>query len=328
MLPRRGGHEEVATRPCDFALALHGGGAHKCAAMPPSTSHRIKCIRRPGLRAWLDAAHPHADALESRLGEIASIPAGFARIPTRNRMNKVWEGRLGGIPGTVIIKQGWVNPVYPLDRRIARRVNLACRNRFLQSMELSFRLDGIGFPSVRPILCWKKGARLFPSEIGILYPKIEAPGSLLRYLDMPEDRPWGFRGLPPDTARAWGRHTRRLNEAGLLHMDPAPQNILLRAGAAEPPREDDFIYIDTDAFRPLHASPASLPGRYLCALAMARAFAFFTPGDLEGFCEGYARGGEAPSAWLRLFEWIRLHPRPHLPGKLRFWLRAAAFRGG
>lgn len=293
--------------------------------MTPTDRHRIVRIRRPGLRAWLASSFPYTPALESQLGQIAAIPPTFTPIPTRNRMNKVWEGTLPGLPGTFIIKLGWCNPVYPLDRRVARRVNMALNNRFLQSMELSFRLDAIGFPSVRPVLCWKKIPRLLPTEIGILYPKVEAPSSLYRYLDTPDDRPWCFRNLPPETARAWGRHTRRLNEAGLLHIDPAPQNVLLRPGAADPPIESDFIYIDTDAFRPMPFPAASPLGRYCRAAAMDRALTLFTPSDLIPFCEGFALPSESPAAWQRLFSWMRLHPRPHLPGKLRLFLRSLSF---
>ena len=293
--------------------------------MPPASPHRISTLRRPGLRAWLDASSPFASAIESQLDQIAAVPTSFTPIPTRNRMNKVWEGSLPGIPATFILKLGWCNPVYPLDRRIARRVNMALRNRFLQSMELSFRLDAMSFASVRPVLCWKRTRHLFPAEIGILYPKIEAGDSLRRYLDT-TGRPWYFRDLPPETALAWGRPTRRLNQAGLIHIDPAPQNVLLRPGAADPPLEDDFIYIDTDAFRPLRASSTSLFGRYARALSMARALAFFRPSDLPPFCEGFALPSESPAAWLRLLDWVRRHPRPHPPGKLLLLARALSFR--
>ena len=295
--------------------------------MIPSARNRIRTLRRPGLRAWLDDTSPCAEELESRLAEIAAIPSGFTPIPTRNRMNKVWEGRIDGIPGPLIIKQGWINPVYPLDRRIARRVNLTMHNRFLRSMELSFRLEEIGFASVRPVLCWKKYTGLFPTEIGILYPKIEASASFARYLVIPNDPsgPWRFATLPEATARAWGRHTRHLNEAGLLHTDPAPWNILIRPGSTDPPLEDDFIYIDTDAFRPLPAAPTSAVGRYHRALAMDRVLQFFSPSNLAAFCEGFALPGEALSAWQRLFTWRCLHPRNRLPSKLRFRLRALSF---
>lgn len=298
--------------------------------MPPPVHPRIRPLRLPGLRAWLDASSPFATAIESRLPEIASIPSTFTPIPTRNRMNKVWEGHLDGIPGPLIIKQGWVNPVYPLDRRIARRVNLALHNRFLQSMKLSFRLDAIGFASVRPVLCWKKYTGLFPTEIGILYPKIEAPSSFSRYLVIPNDPtgPWRFATLPPETARAWGRHTRRLNAAGILHTDPAPWNILLRPGGTAPPQEADFIYIDTDAFRPLPVRPPTSPlARYHRALAMDRVLQFLSPDDLSAFCDGFAFPGESPSAWHRLFDWLRRHPNPHPPAKLRLFLRALVHFG-
>ena len=293
--------------------------------MTSSADKRILVLHRPGLRAWLDSASPFASAIESDLDGIAAIPERFTPIPTRNRMNKVWEGRLDGLSGPFIIKQGWVNPVYPADRRLARRVNLALHNRFLQSMKLSFRLETIGFASVRPVLCWKKYTGPFPSEIGILYPKIEAPASLARYLVIPNDLsgPWRFAAFPSETARAWGRHTRRLNEAGLLHIDPAPWNILIRPGAADPPREDDFIYIDTDAFRPLPFRNPSAPfGRWKRALAMDRVIRFFEPGDLSAFCEGFALPSESPAAWLRLFTRFRRYPKLRPVSKVSLFLRS------
>ena len=292
------------------------------------SSVRLKPLRRPGLRAWLDTAFPCVAALEAQLDQIASIPPSFTPIPTRNRMNKVWEGTLPGIPGTFILKLGWCNPVYSLDRRFARRVNMALQNRFLQSMELSFRLEDIGFPSVRPVLCWKKIPRFLPTEIGILYPKIEASGSLIRFFDLPPGDPgatWIFRSLPPETACAWGRRTRRLNEAELVHVDPFPSNILLRPGASDPPLDDDFVFIDSDAFRPLPAPPASPRGRFFRALSMDRAIAYFRPCDIPPFSEGFALPGESPAAWQRLFDWQRRHPRPHFPGKLLLFLRSLSF---
>lgn len=285
--------------------------------MTPPAPHRIVSIRRPGLRAWLDASFPGASVLESLLESIAAIPPSFTPIPTKNRMNKVWEGRLEGLSDPFILKKGWCNPIYSLNRRIDRRVNLAFTNRFLRSMEISSRLAGLGIAATRPVLCWKKTVHLFPKEIGVLYPKIEAADSLLRYGGKTADGSFRFRNLPPETARAWGLHTRRMNEAGLLHVDPAPQNILLRPGAADPPTAADFIYIDIEAFRALPVrDPASPLGRWHRALAMNRGIRCFAPADLAAFCEGFAFPSESPAAWLRFFtrqqSFPRLHPRAKL----------------
>lgn len=293
--------------------------------MAPNAPHRIVFFRRPGLRAWLDASSPFAPILESRLESIAAIPPTFTPIATKNRMNKVWEGRLEGLPGPFILKTGWCNPVYSLRRRIDRRVNFAFTNRFLHSMETSFRLDELGIAATRPVLCWKKTVHLFPKEIGVLYPKIEASDSLFRYGAPTADGHFRFQNLPPETARAWGLHTRRMNEAGLLHVDPAPQNILLRPGAADPPAEADFIYIDIEAFCALPVrDPASPLGRWHRALAMNRGIRCFGPADLAAFCEGFALPSESPAAWIRFFTLQQRFPRLHPRAKFALLLHSVA----
>ena len=286
-----------------------------------SPDHRISFLRQPGLRAWLDASSPHASLLQAQLPLITSIPSSFTPIPTKNRMNKVWEGALEGIPGTFILKIGWCNPVYSRDRRIVRRINMALHNRFLQSMRLSPRLDAISFPAVRAVLCWKRIPHLLPTEIGVLYPKVEAPFSLRRYLDDPAN-PRAFRNLPLETTQALGRLVRRLNQAGLVHVDPAPQNILLRSDAANPPLEDDFVFIDVDAFRALHASPASPLGRWHRTLAMNRIIRLFPPTHLAAFCEGFAFPSESPDAWIRIFSHSAHLPNHKLLSRLSLLLRS------
>ena len=270
-----------------------------------SPTPAILRIRRPGWCVWLDTSHPLAATLRERIGEIVSIPPSFTPIPTLNRMSKIWEGPLDGLPGSFIIKQGWNNPVYPIDRRIARAVNLASKNRFLRSMEIAARLEAIGFKTVRPVLCWKKGPRLFPSETGILYPKIEAADSLIRY------SPLGNGGfdlvLPPPTARALGTLLRDLHDAGFLHMDPAPQNILLRPGAADPPTAADMAFIDIDAFRPLTSPPGTRRNTVARVLSLHRLLCrLHSDDDLRLLCEGYSRSS-SPTPWLSLFRFLHPH---------------------
>ena len=275
-------------------------------------------IRHPGLRVWLDATHPCAEALEARLPEIASIPAGFTSIPTRSRSRRIWEGHLDGLPFPVVIKQGWVDPVYPLDRRIARRVSLACHNPFLHALDIAIRLAAIGFPAARPILCWKKGPGLFPSEEGVLYPKVEASGSLRRYLHDPATgNPFDRRlRLPGETLAALGRFLRTLNAAGFVHLDPTPQNILLRPGAADPPTEDDFVFIDVEAFRPLAAVPDTPCVRRARALALSPLLPYLPSSDLPLFAEHYALPSESPSAWLPILHLLHRNPVLRLPDRL------------
>ena len=292
--------------------------------MPPPLQSRLVPIRLPGLRAWLDAAHPFAPVLRERLPEIAAIPPGFAKIPTRNRMNEVWEGRLDGIPAPLVLKRGWINPVYPLDRRIARAVNLACKNPFRRALELAPRLEAVPFPAVRPVLCWKRIPRLFPAETGILYPKIEADGSLHRYLrNAPSGNPYDRRLLAPlPTLRALGRLLRTLNAAGFVHLDPAPQNVLLRPGAADPPVEADFVLIDVEAFRPLPGPRPDAPrARYRRALALERLVPYIRTADLLAFAEGFALPAESPGSWLPALRWLHRHPKPRPPATLALFLR-------
>lgn len=277
--------------------------------MPPAT-HRIVSLRRPGLRAWLDAAFPYAPALESRLSQIAAIPPAFTPIPTRSRSRRVWRGCLDGIPCPFVIKQGWISPTYSLDRRIARRVSLACHNPFLDALRNSGRLEAAAFPAARPVLCWKKGPHPFPTEEGILYPEIEASGSLHRYLHDPATgNPFDRRlRLPTETLAAFARSLRALNAAGFVHLDPTPQNILLRPGAAAPPTEADFVFIDVEAFRPLpSARPDTPQARRARARALAPLLPYIPSADLPLFAEHFALPTESASDWLPVF--LRIHRR-------------------
>ena len=272
----------------------------------------------PSLRAWIDATHPFAKALEAILPEIAAIPSGFAPIPTRSRSRRVWEGHLDGIPFPVVVKQGWVDPAYPLDRRIARRVSLACHNPFRHALENSIRLAAAGFPAARSILSWKKYRGPFPVEEGILYPKVEASASLRRYLHDPATgNPFDRRlRLPPETLAALGRYLRTLTKAGFVHLDPTPQNILLRPGAADPPTEADFIFIDVEAFQPLPSAPDTPRARRARALSLSPLLPYLPSASLPLFAEHYALPSESPSAWLPLLHLLHRNPVLRLPARL------------
>lgn len=297
--------------------------------MNPSPRQATVSIRRPGLHAWLDASHPQAAAIEARIPEIAAIPTHFTPVPTRSRSRRIWEGHLDGIPFPVIVKQGWVDPSYPLDRRIARRVRLACHNPFRHAIDVAIQLEAIGFPAPRPILCWKKGPRLAPVEEGILYPKLEASGVFRRYLhDSATDIPFDRRlHLPPETLAALGRYLRSLNVAGFVHLDPTPKNILFRPGAADPPPEEDFILIDVEAFRPLRSARPDTPfARCARAMAIAPLLPYLLPADLPLFAGHFALPSEPPSAWIRIFEWLHRHPATSPLAKLRLFFQTLAFR--
>lgn len=292
----------------------------------------IAPLRRPGILAWLDTTSPFASVLESRLEEIAAIPSRFIPIPTRSRSRRLWEGNIDGVPGAVILKQRWINPSYDLPRRISCRVSLAMENPFRRALALAPRLAAAGIPAIRPVLCWKKSHGLFPVEEGILYPKLEATASLRRYLG---GRPAGGPSrvttrlvqLPLETLSALARFLRTLNAAGFVHLDPSPQNVLLLPGAADPPTEASFAFIDVEAFRPLGDGRPDTPrARYARALAIAPLLPYLSPSDLPPFAESFALPGESPASWLRLLGWVRSHSRPRLPGKLLLFLRALSFR--
>ena len=296
--------------------------------MPPSSIHRIVPLRRPGIRAWLDTASPFADALETALETIAAIPPGFTPIPTRSRSRRIWEGRLDGIPVPLVVKQGWVDPSYPLDRRMVRRVSLALEHPFRRALDISASLDAIGFPAARPVLCWKKGPGLCPSEEGILYPKVEASGSLRRYLHDPgTGNPFDRRlRLPPETLAALGRFLRTLNAAGFVHLDPTPQNILLRPGAADPPTEADFTFIDVEAFRPMPAGESVSPrARRVRSRALSPLLPYLPSADLPLFAEQFALPSESPSSWLPVFLLLHRNPVLSLSVRLRLDRLARSF---
>jgi hypothetical protein len=275
-------------------------------------------IRRPGIRAWINASHPCADALTDAIESIVAVPPSFTPIPTRSHSRRAWAGHLDGIPFPVVIKQGWVNPTYPLDRRIARRVSLIFHAPFRCALETSLRLSAVGFPAAHPILCWKKFHGLFPVEEGILYPEIDASGSLRRYLHNPDTgNPYDRRlRLPHPTLAALGRFLRTLNAAGFVHIDPTPQNILLRPGAADPPTESDFTLIDVESFQPLPDS-SDLPHlRRIRARAIAPLLPYIPSDDLPLFATHFVLPSESPADWLPILQLLHRHPGLHPPARL------------
>ena len=286
--------------------------------MNPPATPILTPLRRPGIRAWINASHPCAATLADVLESIVSVPPSFTPIPTRSHSRRAWTGHLDGIPFPIVIKQGWVSPTYRLDRRIARRVSLIFHNPFRRALETTLRLAAVGFPAPRPILCWKKLHGLFPIEEGILYPEIEASDSLRRYLQDPTTgNPYDRRlRLPPATLAALGRFLRTLNAAGFVHLDPTPQNILLRPGAADPPTEPDFTLIDVESFQPL-PSTSDLPHlRRLRALALAPLLPYIPSDDLPLFATHFVLPTESPSDWLPILQLLHRHPGLHPPVRL------------
>lgn len=291
----------------------------------------IEPIHRPGIRAWIDTSSPFASVLESRLEEIASVPSRFTPIRTRSRSRRLWEGSLDGIPCSLILKQRWLNPSYGLSRRISCRVSLALENPFRQALEIAPRLAATGIAAIRPVLCWKRFSHHVPVEEGILYPRFESSMSLHHYL---VGHPCGPSRvttlqvhLPRETLSALGRFLRALNAAGFVHVDPAPHNILVRAGAPLPPTETSFALIDVEAFRPLPSSRPDSPGsRYARAMAVSPLLPYLPPDDLAPFGEAFALDSESPAAWLRVFVWLRRHPNPRPLSRFRLFLRTLAFR--
>lgn len=260
-----------------------------------------EALRLPGIRAWIAPAAPEAAAVRAALPHLANAAESFPVLPTHNRMNRVRRIAVPGAEGPFILKEGWCNPAYPWGRRFCRRVRLWTSMPAVRAMRLAAAFAAAGFAVLRPVACWKerrpgKGLCHF-----FLYPEVAARGSLADFVVFREDGMPVFRDFPAKTRDALAHALRKMHEAGFLHLDPAPGNVLLKPGAPAGPGEEDFVWIDVESLRQGRAGKAATrreKARRACS--MDRLLRVFPPGELEAFAAAYA-GDADPGDWIALF---------------------------
>ncbi len=113
----------------------------------------------------------------------------------------------------------------------------------------SAHLATIGVPTITPVALGEQRKRKFLFENYLVTPEITAATPLDRFLEQElSDRPEPQRSrIRQKIAQSMGIMTARLHNAGLLHQDFHPGNILVRftSGSLEP----ELVMIDLDALR-------------------------------------------------------------------------------
>lgn len=254
-------------------------------------------IRFPGLHAWLMPEMPEAKPLRAVLPTLADEAERFPLLPTHNRMNRVRRISFAGLEGTYILKEAWCNPVYPWGRRFCRQVRLWTSMPFLRAIRLAAELAAADFSTLRPVACWKERRPGKGLSHYMLYPEVAARGSLADFLSYRANGQPFFRGLPEKTLAAYARSLRAIHEAGFLHVDPAPGNVLLRPDAPDEPEERDFVWIDVESLRRTAPGKArTARERARRARSLERLTRVFDSDALEAFTRSYA-GEDGADAW-------------------------------
>ena len=171
----------------------------------------------------------------------------------------------------------------------------------VRAMRLALAFAAAGFAVLRPVACWRERRPGMGLCHFFLYPEVAARGSLADFIVFRENGMPVFRDFPAKTRDALARALRRVHEAGFLHLDPAPGNVLLRPDAPAVPEEKDFVWIDVESLRKGRAGEAATRGeKRRRAFSMDRLLRVFPPGEREAFAATYA-GDDDPAGWIDLF---------------------------
>jgi len=261
----------------------------------------LERLRLGGIRAWIVSSAPEAADVRAALPGIAAEAAKGAPLSTHNRMNRVWRLSPPGRDARYILKMAWNNPAYPPGRRFFRLLRLLFTMPEIRAMRLAGELAAAGFATLRPLACWRQRVPGRGPCHFFLYPEVAARGSLADFLGRRADGWPFFARLGAKTRDAWARALRKMHEAGFLHLDPAPGNVLLKPGAPEEPGEGDFVWIDVESLRRSAGGPArTARERWRRVRSMTTLLRVFSPGELEAFAAAYA-GADDPTGWLALF---------------------------
>ena len=103
------------------------------------------------------------------------------RISTRNRQHRLYSFYLPAIGRDVVMKIHWIDPTYPLIRRIEICISRLFKNRCELSFYGALALQQAGIHTLNPLAYWSYGTSRLFSEHYFLYEKVHANFSVLEY---------------------------------------------------------------------------------------------------------------------------------------------------
>lgn len=267
----------------------------------------------PGGRIWINPdLQDIGPVLEfARSGGVGTLPES-ARIATSSPRNRVFDLELPGI-GRCILKEFSVLTNRGPFRAMESAFKLRFVHRGLRTMRLAMEAGRIGFPTYTPCAFWtdyRHGLHNY-----FLYQRIEGEplSSLLPLDDAPPER----RATAESAIRQLGRHVRALHDAGIVHTDLHPGNILLPLNAGP---DAPIAVIDMDSsYRPV------APGRranYTARAKSLRRLHEFLPDLFPLFADAYAAGDTELSARLQetLAFWRKRYGRDRRIASVAAWL--------
>ncbi len=215
----------------------------------------------------------------------------FSSVETTNLRHRMHAVRLSDALPVLIQKAAWINPAYPVLRRINLRLTWMFKNYSLLAYEAALRLREAGIPAVEVVATWTHRPRRGPRENYLLYERVAAVGTLkqelLRLTGPAHAR--RRRALLEDTARL----ARRIHNAGFRHGDLSICNVLVcQPGADEPLRV-------LDAGRLRHARIQWRPWKTLFDLREFRRLRLAGVDEYRLFLRAYFGGGEC-RGWFRI----------------------------
>lgn len=274
----------------------------------------------PGGRLWLNPALPDTGPILdfARSGGAGGLPES-ARVATSSPRNRVFDIEIPGI-GRCILKEFTVQTNRGIFRRLETAFKLRFVHRGLRTMRLALDARQAGFPTYEPCAFWTDYRGRLRNYF--LYRRLDGiPLNSLLPLDGADP---ARRAVVESAIRQLGRHVRTLHDAGIIHTDLHPGNILLPEGAGP---DAPIAVIDMDsAYRPF------APGRralYTARAKSLRRLHEFLPDLFPLFADAYAAGDAALSARLQetLAFWRPRYGRDRRVASVAAWLASPPPRG-
>lgn len=230
-------------------------------------STRIKCL-------WADSPAAREYVESGSWKSLAEVEAMY----TKHRGNSVCRASVAPF-GDVVIKRSSPDPAASFFKRACVGIRMHFINADLRDAMSAIKAASAGVPTYHPVAVWEERV-LFSISTYIMYTFVVGESLYEK---------WGGK-CPPDSVgapvtsilRELGDLARRMHEAGLVHIDLVPRNLLLRP-------DGTLAVIDFASGYRLRGVGKTMRARN--AAASLRRFAVnFDASDFIPFCDGYCRG--------------------------------------
>ena len=105
----------------------------------------------------------------------------FESIKVANRRNQLFRVRLDGLPRPLIMKINWINPEFPLTRRVALFLNNRFKNYPRRGYYGALALEQAAISGMRAIAYWNHLPWSMQESGYFLYEEIDADCSIIEY---------------------------------------------------------------------------------------------------------------------------------------------------